>query len=103
MCRGRDMQIDRTTTYMRRTVGLLIILATAVLVLAPPAAAGAKQSVRAPRRVVRRKLSPGPLRAPERGRGDNPVPLRLYSGHGIRGCIHSCDLQQYEYPSGRQG
>jgi len=40
------MQIDRTTTYMRCTVGLLIILATAVLVLAPPAAAGAKQSVR---------------------------------------------------------
>src|SRR5207249_9556811 len=35
------MQIDRPTTYMRCTLGLLIILATAVLVLAPPAAAGA--------------------------------------------------------------
>ena len=96
-------QIDRPTTYMRCTVGLLIILATAVLVLAPPAAAGAKQSVRAPRRVVRRKLSPGPLRAPERGRGDNPVQLRQYSGHDIRDCIHSCDPQQYENPRRRHG
>src|SRR2546422_11330311 len=34
-------QIDRPTTYMRCTVGLLTILAPAVLAMASPAAAGA--------------------------------------------------------------